>query len=120
MLDMSRSMLNNGCFLPAKKVALALDSLIRGQFPRDACTSSASRCTRGVHAERAADSLMERVELGTNMQPGSSWRASSSARHKGGNRQIIIITDGEPTAHLENGEADFSYPPTPRARSRRR
>ena len=36
MLDMSRSMLNNGYFLPAKKVALALSALIRGQFPRDA------------------------------------------------------------------------------------
>ena len=35
MLDMSRSMLNNGYYLPAKKVALALTSLIRGQFPRD-------------------------------------------------------------------------------------
>ena len=35
MLDMSRSMINNGYFLPAKKVALALTALIRGQFPRD-------------------------------------------------------------------------------------
>ena len=35
MLDMSRSMIYNGCFLPAKKVALALNALIRGQFPRD-------------------------------------------------------------------------------------
>src|SRR5438046_7152571 len=36
MLDMSRSMLNNGYFLPAKKVALALSALIRSQFPRAA------------------------------------------------------------------------------------
>src|SRR5438876_171400 len=35
MLDMSRSMINNGLFMPAKKVALALHALIRGQFPRD-------------------------------------------------------------------------------------
>ena len=41
------------------------------------------------------------------------------AQHKGGNKQIIMITDGEPTAHLETAQADFAYPPTPR-RSRRR
>ena len=35
-------------------------------------------------------------------------------RRQGGNRQIIMITDGEPTAHLEGGEAEFSYPPTRR------
>jgi len=36
------------------------------------------------------------------------------ARHKGGNRQVLMVTDGEPTAHLEGGVADFSYPPTRR------
>ena len=35
-------------------------------------------------------------------------------RHKGGNRQIIMITDGEPTAHFEGGMVDFNYPPTRR------
>src|SRR5207248_546444 len=35
-------------------------------------------------------------------------------RQKGGNKQIMMITDGEPTAHMEGGEADFSYPPTRR------
>ena len=34
------------------------------------------------------------------------------AKHKGGNRQVIMITDGEPTAHLEGGRVFFSYPPT--------
>ena len=36
------------------------------------------------------------------------------ARQKGANRQIIVITDGEPTAHFDNGHVRFSYPPTPR------
>jgi hypothetical protein len=35
-------------------------------------------------------------------------------RQKGANRQIIVITDGEPTAHFDNGHLRFSYPPTPR------
>ncbi|MEZ4522307.1 MAG: hypothetical protein R3A46_11790 [Thermomicrobiales bacterium] len=46
MVDMSRSMLYNGCFSAAKKVALALDSLIRGQYPRDSSTSSDSPMSR--------------------------------------------------------------------------
>ena len=46
MVDMSRSMLYNGCFNAAKRVALALDSLIRGKYPRDHSRSSASRTWR--------------------------------------------------------------------------
>ncbi len=34
------------------------------------------------------------------------------ARHKSGNKQVIVITDGEPTAHFEDGQVRFSYPPT--------
>jgi uncharacterized protein with von Willebrand factor type A (vWA) domain len=36
------------------------------------------------------------------------------ARHTGGNKQILMVTDGEPTAHMEDGVPDFSYPPTRR------
>ena len=35
------------------------------------------------------------------------------AKHRGGTRQILMISDGEPTAHLENGRSQFSYPPSP-------
>ena len=35
------------------------------------------------------------------------------ARHRGGTRQILMISDGEPTAHLEKGRSQFSYPPSP-------
>jgi uncharacterized protein with von Willebrand factor type A (vWA) domain len=35
------------------------------------------------------------------------------ARHRGGTRQVIMISDGEPTAHLERGRSQFSYPPSP-------
>ena len=49
---------------------------------------------------------------GTNMQHGFQLARSLLAKHRG-NRQIIMITDGEPTAHIaENGKAQFSYPPT--------
>jgi len=48
---------------------------------------------------------------GTNMQHAFMLARDLLARHKGANRQIIMITDGEPTVHLENGHWEFQYPP---------
>jgi uncharacterized protein with von Willebrand factor type A (vWA) domain len=115
MLDMSRSMLNNGYFLPAKKVALALHALIRGQFPRDALyIVGFSLYARTFTAEALPTLSWSEWNIGTNMHAGFALSRQLLARHKGGNRQILMVTDGEPTAHLENGVADFSYPPMPR------
>src|SRR5581483_2636738 len=49
---------------------------------------------------------------GTNMQHAFMLSRQLLARHKGGTRQIILITDGEPTAYFEGGQIEFSYPPT--------
>ena len=51
--------------------------------------------------------------LGTNMHHALADRQQLLARHKVGTRQIIMITDGEPTAHLEQGRSYFAYPPSP-------
>src|SRR5205807_183489 len=49
---------------------------------------------------------------GTNMQHGFQLARSLLSRHRG-NKQVIMVTDGEPTAHLdENGRTYFAYPPT--------
>ena len=115
MLDMSRSMLNNGYFLPAKKVALALSALIRGQFPRDALyIVGFSLYARKFTAEQLPTLSWSEWNIGTNMQAGFLLSRQLLARHKGGNKQILMVTDGEPTAHLEGGVADFNYPPTER------
>src|ERR687892_245941 len=115
MLDMSRSMLNNGYFLPAKKVALALSALIRGQFPRDALyIIGFSLYARTFTPEQLPTLSWSEWNIGTNMHAGFALSRQLLGRHKGGNRQILMVTDGEPTAHLENGVADFSYPPMPR------
>ena len=45
------------------------------------------------------------------MQHGFQLARSLLAKHRG-NRQIIMVTDGEPTAHLDNGRVYFAYPPT--------
>jgi len=115
MLDMSRSMLNNGYFLPAKKVALALSALIRGQFPRDALyIIGFSLYARTFTPEQLPTLSWSEWNIGTNMHAGFALSRQLLGKHKGGNKQILMVTDGEPTAHLENGIADFSYPPTPR------
>jgi uncharacterized protein with von Willebrand factor type A (vWA) domain len=115
MLDMSRSMLNNGYFLPAKKMALALSALIRGQFPRDALyIVGFSLYARTFTPESLPTLSWSEWNIGTNMHAGFALSRQLLARHKGGTRQILMVTDGEPTAHLENGVADFSYPPMPR------
>jgi uncharacterized protein with von Willebrand factor type A (vWA) domain len=115
MLDMSRSMLNNGYFLPAKKVALALGALIRSQFPRDALyIVGFSLYAREFTAAELPTLSWSEWNVGTNMHAGLMLARQLLARHRGGNRQVLMVTDGEPTAHLENGEADFSYPPTRR------
>jgi uncharacterized protein with von Willebrand factor type A (vWA) domain len=112
MIDMSRSMFLRGCFLAAKKVAIALDSLIRSQFPRD----SLYVVGFSNHAVELKPQSLPAIALndyvyGTNMQHGFQLARSLLAKHRG-NRQIIMVTDGEPTAHLENGRVYFSYPPT--------
>jgi uncharacterized protein with von Willebrand factor type A (vWA) domain len=109
MLDMSRSMIFNGCFLPAKKVALALNALIRGQFPRDSLhIVGFSLYAREFSAAQLPHLAPGEWSVGTNMHAGFQLA------HKGGNKQVIMITDGEPTAHMEGTEPEFAYPPTRR------
>ena len=112
MIDMSRSMFLRGCFLAAKKVAIALDSLIRSQFPRDSLyVVGFSNYAVELKPQSLPAITLNDYVYGTNMQHGFQVARSLLARHRG-NRQVIMVTDGEPTAHLdENGRTFFSYPP---------
>ncbi|HEY1455280.1 MAG TPA: VWA domain-containing protein [Candidatus Dormibacteraeota bacterium] len=113
MIDMSRSMFLRGCFLAAKKVAIALDSLIRSQYPRDSLyVVGFSNYAVELKPQTLPQLALNDYVYGTNMQHGFQLARSLLAKHRG-NRQVIMITDGEPTAHLEdNGRAQFAYPPT--------
>ncbi len=114
MLDLSRSMLNNGYFGPAKKVAMALASLIRTQFPRDSLyVIGFSMYAREYKPYQVPRLSWSDCDYGTNMHAGFALSRRLLARHTGGNKQVLMVTDGEPTAHLmRNGQADFNYPPT--------
>jgi uncharacterized protein with von Willebrand factor type A (vWA) domain len=112
MIDMSRSMFLRGCFLAAKKVAIALDALIRSQFPHDSLyVVGFSNFAVELKPHSLPQIALNDYVYGTNMQHGFQLARSLLARHRG-NRQIIMVTDGEPTAHLENGRVSFAYPPT--------
>ncbi len=115
MLDLSRSMLYNGCFAPAKKVALALYALIKTQFPRDTLhVIGFSLYAREFDPAQLPGLGPSETAIGTNMHAGFLLSRQLLARHRGSNKQVIMVTDGEPTAHLEGTEAEFAYPPTMR------
>ncbi len=111
MLDLSLSMPMRDNFLPAKKVAMALHSLISSQFPRDYLgIVSFSEVAKELNARDLPEVSWDFV-YGTNMQ--HAFRLSRNLLSKEtGTKQIIMITDGEPTAHLlADGTPFFSYPP---------
>lgn len=113
MLDLSRSMPLRGCFVAAKKVALALNSLIRTQFPHDRLyIVGFSDYARLLEPESLHRLTWTDYVYGTNMQHGFLMARRLLGRHKTGTRQIILITDGEPTAHCEGNRVQFAYPPT--------
>ena len=111
MLDLSLSMPMRDNFLPAKKVAMALHSLISSQFPRDYLgIVGFSEVARVIQPEQLPEVSWDFV-YGTNMQHDFVMSRQLLAK-QGGTKQIIMITDGEPTAHIEpNGEVFFNYPP---------
>jgi uncharacterized protein with von Willebrand factor type A (vWA) domain len=111
MLDLSLSMPMRDNFLPAKKVAMALHSLITSQFPRDYMgIVGFSETARILTAAQLPEVSWDFV-YGTNMQHGFLLARQLLAKQTG-TKQIIMITDGEPTAHITpHGDVFFNYPP---------
>lgn len=111
MVDLSLSMPMRDNFLAAKKVAMALHALISSQFPRDYLgIVGFSETAREIKASELPEVSWDFV-YGTNMQHAFMIARRLLGRQHG-TKQIIMITDGEPTAHLmEDGEVFFNYPP---------
>ncbi len=111
MLDLSMSMSMRDNFLPAKKVAMALHSLISSQFPRDYLGLVGFGETARVLSPEQLPEVSWDFAYGTNMHHAFTLARQLLARQSG-TKQIIMITDGEPTAHvMPNGEVFFNYPP---------
>ena len=111
MLDLSLSMPMRDYFLPAKKVAMALHSLMSSQFPRDFLGIVGFSETARVLKPHQLPEVSWDFVYGTNMQHGFMLAREMLSRQSG-TKQIIMITDGEPTAHIsQSGDVFFNYPP---------
>jgi uncharacterized protein with von Willebrand factor type A (vWA) domain len=111
MLDLSMSMPMRDNFLPAKKVAMALHSLISSQYPRDYLGLIGFGETARVLNPEQLPEVSWDYAYGTNMHHAFTLARQLLARQSG-TKQIIMITDGEPTAHImSNGQVFFNYPP---------
>src|SRR5947207_1714413 len=114
MIDLSMSMIYNGCQPAAKKVAVALESLIRSQFPRDNLyVVGFSFVAREYKPQELVEMSLFDNDTGTNMAHGLMLSRQLLSRHHGVNKQIIMITDGGPTVWYEDGGWQFGYPPNP-------
>ena len=113
LIDQSRSMGMFGSFAAAKRVALALYWLIHSQYPRDYLyIIGFSDYGMDIATDDLAELTWNAWVSGTNMQHALMLARKALSRQKVASKQILMITDGEPTAHLEHGRAYFNYPPS--------
>ncbi len=134
LIDMSGSMGRYGKYYTTKKVALALQSLARTRYPQDSmqmigfytfakamterellnsAPKPVSMYDSRIHLRFDLDRPLGRVpQHFTNIHAGLKLARSHLMRQAAGNKQIIVITDGEPTAHLEGREVVLIYPPS--------
>jgi uncharacterized protein with von Willebrand factor type A (vWA) domain len=113
-LDLSRSMGERGYLLAAKRLALALSTLIRTRFPRDRLLLIGfSEVARALAVQELPQLTWDRFGFGTNMQDALRLGRHLLAAHRGLQRNLILLTDGEPTAYRDyDGRVHFNHPPT--------
>ena len=111
LLDMSRSMPLRGHWLPAKRMALALHTLVSTMYPEDKIhIVGFSDWARVMQPNDLAQVDWEPV-YGTNMEHAFLLAGRLLAKHWDGSKQVLLVTDGEPTAHLEGDDVYFQWPP---------
>jgi Ca-activated chloride channel family protein len=136
LLDMSGSMMRYGRFLSAKRVAMALQALVRGRFPQDSIDfvgfySGAARIPEvmlplampkpvtvydyQVRLKVPIGQLDRAPQHFTNLHMGLQMARRILRKRTSENKQIFIITDGQPTAHVEGDHVYLLYPPDQRS-----
>jgi uncharacterized protein with von Willebrand factor type A (vWA) domain len=112
LLDMSRSMFLHGCATAAKESAITLSSLIRRRYSQlTVYIVLFSYYAREIAPEDLPHQGWKEWGYGTNMQHAFMYSRYLLARHQGGTRQIILLTDGEQTAYFDGDHIEFRYPP---------
>jgi len=110
-LDMSWSMSWEGRFAAAKKVAMAMETLIRSKYPRD-YFAIVGFFTRAVELKLKdlPDASWNMGDPFTNLQDGLRLAAELLSRHRSRNQNIIVVTDGQPTAYFLNKRVYCEWP----------
>ncbi|HSI35947.1 MAG: VWA domain-containing protein [Phycisphaerae bacterium] len=136
LLDMSGSMMRYGRFSAAKQVAMAMQALIRQRFPQDSIDfvgfySGASKISEAqlpltmpkpvtiydyqVKLKVPIDQLDRAPQHFTNLHLGLQLARRLLQKRASENKQIFIVTDGQPTAHVEGDFVHLLYPPDPKS-----
>ena len=136
LLDMSGSMMRYGRFLSAKKVAMAMQALVRGRFPQDTIDfvgfySGASKIPEvmlplvmpkpvtiydyQVRLRVPINQIDKAPQHFTNLHMGLQLARRILRKRTAENKQIFIVTDGQPTAHVEGDFVHLLYPPDQRS-----
>ena len=111
LLDMSWSMSWQDRFPAAKRVALAMDQLIRTQFPRDHFSVVGfSTRARELQIKELPEVCWDMGDPFTNLQEGLMVAEKLIAQHRSASPQIIVITDGQPTAYYQDGSLRVEWP----------
>lgn len=111
LLDMSRSMPLRGHWLGAKRMALALHALISTAFPEDNLEIVAFSDYARVMSPADLGHVDWEPVYGTNMEHAFNLAGRLLSRHRDASKQVLLVTDGEPTAHLEGEHVFFQWPP---------
>jgi uncharacterized protein with von Willebrand factor type A (vWA) domain len=114
LVDLSYSMQLRGTWGAAKQTALALHALLRSRFPQDAVqVVGFSNYARELHETELAGLGWDMVQ-GTNLHHALLLAGRHIDRHPEHEPVVLIVTDGEPTAHLQrDGRSWFDWPPSP-------
>jgi uncharacterized protein with von Willebrand factor type A (vWA) domain len=112
-VDLSFSMVQQGRWGPMKQTALALSHLVATRFRHDSLqVVGFDRSARRLSPVQLAEVEPEWVQ-GTNLQHALLIAARHLRRHPDAEPVVLVVTDGEPTAHLlDDGTPYFSWPPT--------
>ncbi|TCO45180.1 uncharacterized protein with von Willebrand factor type A (vWA) domain [Kribbella antiqua] len=114
LVDTSWSMVQEGRWLPMKRTALALHQLISTRYRNDALQLITFGRYAGVVELPQLIGMEGTWEQGTNAHHALLLAGRHLRRHPDAQPVVLMVTDGEPTAHLEpDGTAEFSYPPEP-------
>ncbi len=112
-VDLSFSMMADGRWGPMKQAALALSHLVATRFPQDALQIIGfGRYATKLSVEELAAVEPDYVQ-GTNLQHALMLAGRHLRRHPGSDPVVLVVTDGEPTAHLlDDGTSYFHWPST--------